>query len=81
MKALVLGSGAIKGEWEAGAIQLVMENGFQPDIVIGVSVGAINSAFLVSQYENDWEKAATTLVNFWQENICSPKDVIKKTNS
>ncbi|MDP5140823.1 MAG: patatin, partial [Spirosomaceae bacterium] len=33
MKALVLGGGSLKGSWQAGAIQAVLDTGFKPDMV------------------------------------------------
>ena len=48
MKFLVLGGGSIKGAWQAGAIRAVLESGYQPDFITGISVGSINGPFLVN---------------------------------
>lgn len=83
MKALVLGGGSLKGAWQAGAIQAVLETGFKPDMVYGISAGALNSAFIVNEagiqhIENkriDWEIVNKKLINFWVENITKPEDI------
>ncbi len=45
-RALVLGGGAIKGAYQAGAVKVLLAKGFQPDHLYGISVGSLNSAFL-----------------------------------
>jgi NTE family protein len=45
-RALVLGGGAIKGAYQAGAIKVLLAKGFAPDHLYGISVGALNAAFL-----------------------------------
>ena len=59
-RALVLSGGSIKGAFQAGAIQQVLNEGFQPDIIHGISVGSLNGSFLVNEtgkYNNgfDWK--------------------------
>lgn len=44
--ALVLSGGGSKGDFELGAIRFLYDNGLQPDIICGTSVGAINGAKL-----------------------------------
>mgnify|MGYP003626986642 CR=1 FL=1 len=82
-RALVLSGGSIKGAFQAGAIQQVLNEGFQPDIIHGISVGSLNGSFLVNEtgkYNNgfDWKTVGNTLVDFWQKNINSPDDLVKK---
>jgi len=48
MKALVLGGGSVRCAWQAGAIKAVFQKGFVPDRIIGISGGAMNTAFLVT---------------------------------
>jgi NTE family protein len=48
MKVLFLSSGAAHGAFQAGALQAIEESGWEPDIVLGVSVGAINGTGWVS---------------------------------
>jgi NTE family protein len=83
MKALVLGGGSMKGAFQVGAIQAVLESGFKPDMIYGISVGALNSTFLVheasrqldQQQSIDWEIVGRRLLEFWVTNITQPQDV------
>ncbi|WP_025761807.1 patatin-like phospholipase family protein [Dyadobacter tibetensis] len=83
MKALVLGGGSMKGAFQVGAIQAVMEKGFEPDMIYGISVGALNTTFLINesgaQYaENsdiNWKVAGRKLLEFWIHNITHPQDI------
>jgi predicted acylesterase/phospholipase RssA len=45
-KALVLSGGGAKGSFEVGAVKYLWEQGYRPDIICGVSVGALNAAKL-----------------------------------
>ena len=49
MKALVLSGGGVRGSFAIGALKYLIEQGETYDLICGVSVGAINSAFL-AQY-------------------------------
>ncbi|HEV7348143.1 patatin-like phospholipase family protein [Telluribacter sp.] len=83
MKALVLGGGSIKGAFQVGAIQAVLESGFKPDMVYGISVGALNSTFLVNEAgrqaieekEINWPSAGRYLLEFWIKSIAQPQDI------
>ena len=83
MKALVLGGGSLKGAWQVGAIQAVLETGFNPDMIYGISAGALNSSYMVNeagrQYiQNgsvDWDLLNKKLISFWIENITRPHDI------
>lgn len=83
MKALVLGGGSMKGAFQVGAIQSVLENGFDPDMVYGISVGALNTTFLANeigrQYSEEgkisWPLAGRKLLEFWVKNITQPQDI------
>ncbi len=83
MKALVLGGGSLKGAWQAGAIQAVIESGFHPEMIYGISAGALNASFLVNQAglqmssegQIDWELVNKNLLKFWLENINKPDDI------
>ena len=46
MNTLVLSGGANKGCYEAGAIEVILKNGFVPDGIYGMSVGSLNALFL-----------------------------------
>lgn len=73
MRALVLSGGAVHGAYQLGAIKYLVEDlGMQYDVLCGVSVGALNSAFL-SLYPKEQEKdAVANLDNIWQ-NIDNSK--------
>lgn len=83
MKALVLGGGSLKGAWQVGAIQAILETGFQPDMIYGISAGGLNAAFMVneagrqmtSEKKIDWDVVNKHLINFWLENINQPSDI------
>jgi NTE family protein len=83
MKALVLGGGSLKGAWQAGAVQAVLETGFKPDMVYGISAGALNAAFIVyeagrqhvSEGKINWDIVNKELIRFWIENITKPDDI------
>jgi NTE family protein len=46
MLAFVLSGGANRGPLEVGALQVLLERGVVPDMLVGTSAGAINAAFL-----------------------------------
>ncbi|MHA4742155.1 patatin-like phospholipase family protein [Dyadobacter sp. MSC1_007] len=83
MKALVLGGGSMKGAFQVGVIQAVLENGFQPDMIYGISVGALNTTFLANEagrqhaenQEIEWPLAGRKLLEFWIKNITQPQDI------
>jgi NTE family protein len=49
LRALVLGGGSIKGAYQAGVISTLLNKGFKPDYLYGISVGALNAAFLADR--------------------------------
>ncbi|RRB00743.1 patatin-like phospholipase family protein [Larkinella rosea] len=83
MRALVLGGGSLKGAFQAGAIQAVLEAGFEPEAIYGISVGSLNAVFLVHEAGKqfaehgavDWKKTGRQLIEFWVRNITRPEDV------
>ena len=46
MVAFVLSGGGNRGPLEVGALQILLEQGIRPDILVGASAGAVNAAFL-----------------------------------
>jgi NTE family protein len=44
--AFVLSGGGARGALQIGAVRALLEAGYQPDILVGASVGAVNAAFL-----------------------------------
>lgn len=75
MKALVLSGGSIKGAFQAGAIQEVLKQGFVPEHIYGVSIGAVNGALLAGfagqSNAPDWPAIGDELVSFWIDRITS----------
>ncbi|MCE7059069.1 patatin-like phospholipase family protein [Dyadobacter sp. CY343] len=83
MKALVLGGGSMKGAFQVGVIQAVLEKGFEPDMIYGISVGALNTTFLANEAGRqfsekntvNWSFASRKLLEFWIKNITQPQDI------
>ena len=50
--AFVLGGGGARGALQVGALRALLEAGYQPDLLVGTSVGAINAAFLAMRGVN-----------------------------
>jgi NTE family protein len=44
--AFVLGGGGSRGALQVGSLIALFEHGFQPDLLVGTSIGAVNAAFL-----------------------------------
>lgn len=85
MRALVLSGGSIKGAYEAGAILSIVEAGFCPDAVLGISTGALSAAFLVNALgaKTDqaptnlhWVEAASEFVDFYRTRLSSPEMLV-----
>ncbi len=83
MQALVLGGGSIKGAFQAGAIAEVLARGCAPRIITGISVGALNGAFLTERAGRgaagsvDWPAIGAELEQFWKANVRKPDDIIE----
>ncbi|CCH02484.1 Patatin [Fibrella aestuarina BUZ 2] len=82
-RTLVLGGGSLKGAFQCGAILAVLERGFKPESIYGISVGSLNATFLTHEANRqfaktgqiDWPKAGRALMEFWVRNITKPDDV------
>lgn len=61
--AFVLTGGGNRGAIQAGALLALFERGFRPDVIVGVSVGAINGSFLAF---DPTEGGARRLVEVWR---------------
>lgn len=46
MRAFVLSGGGNRGALQVGALQVLLEAGIRPDMLVGTSVGAVNALFL-----------------------------------
>lgn len=83
-KILALSGGSVKGSWEAGAIKSIIEKGFKPDVIYGISVGNLNGAFLTDKAAKfpsldtkAWEQVAQELEMFWRDKITGKGSVIR----
>lgn len=63
--AFVLGGGGARGALQVGALRALLEAGYQPDLLVGTSVGAINSSFLA--LHGVTLKSIDELVKTWHE--------------
>lgn len=74
-RALVLGGGGARGAFQVGMLDvLVRERGIDFDVIRGVSVGALNAAFLAQAPTGanslaNLQAAVTELVRIWTEEI------------
>ena len=73
----------MKGAFQVGVIQAVLENGFEPEMIYGISVGSLNATFLTNEAsrqlkqngEIQWEHVSRKLLEFWVKNITHPRDI------
>ncbi|MFW5685400.1 MAG: patatin-like phospholipase family protein [Spirochaetota bacterium] len=75
-RALVLSGGSIKGAFQAGALSSLLRR-YEPDLVIGTSVGSLNGGFIVSRngMGQSWAEAGESLVAFWRRRIRRLRDI------
>ena len=67
-RVLVLQGGGALGSYQAGAFQALCHQGFEPDWIAGISIGAINAAIIAG---NPSERRVARLKEFW-ELVSSP---------
>ena len=87
-KILVLAGGSVKGAFQAGVMKAMMERGYQPDAVYGVSAGSLNAAYFVNQLglqaiagePISFKDASQDLWDFWESRITSPESLSKPFN-
>jgi NTE family protein len=87
-KALVLSGGSVKGAFQAGALKAVLESGYAPEIITGISVGSLNGTFIANEAGKllkgdpggkiDWPGIGQYLYDFWKENITGPASIVRK---
>jgi NTE family protein len=53
INGLVLQGGGALGAFELGVIEWLLDNGIKPDVVSGVSIGAVNAAVLCGRRQSD----------------------------
>jgi NTE family protein len=87
-RALVLSGGGIKGAYQAGAIVEVIERGFRPTAIYGISVGSINGGMLASYVGEqvlagnrpDLLAAARKVEKYWHDSITDFKKLGRPRN-
>ncbi len=75
----------MRGAFQAGAVAEVLQQGFAPDAIYGVSVGSLNGAFLADRAGRaarrdgtpDWPRIGDELETFWRTRVTSPAAVGK----
>ena len=60
--AIVLGGGGVFGATQVGMLRALLESGFEPDLVIGTSVGALNGAAIAA---NPTTAGVDVLADLW----------------
>lgn len=63
--AFVLSGGGARGALQVGALQALCEFGLQPDLLVGTSVGSLNSAFLALYGFS--KQSLDRMVDIWHE--------------
>ena len=77
---LVLAGGSVKGAFQAGVMKALMEKGYRPDAIYGVSAGSLNASYFVNQIglqaiagePISLVQAAQDLWDFWETRITQP---------
>lgn len=65
MLAFVLSGGGNYGALQAGALAVLLEHGIRPDLLVGVSAGALNAAFLAT---DPTAAGAQRLAEIWRDH-------------
>lgn len=79
--AFVLSGGSVRGAFQVGVIQALIERGVTPDYIVGTSVGALNGALLCyyageSFRQNgtvDWNEVSAKMGLFWTMKVTKPE--------
>ena len=67
--ALVMQGGGALGAYEWGAVRALCEDGYYPDAVAGVSIGAVNAAAIAGAHRGDVVRSLDTL---WTKKLTNP---------
>jgi NTE family protein len=68
MRAIVLSGGANYGAQQVGALEVLFEHGLQPDMLIGVSAGALNAAWVAA---HPTLEGVRELSRIWREDAAA----------
>lgn len=63
--AFVLGGGGARGALQVGALRALLEAGYQPDLLVGTSAGAINATYIAMRGFSP--QCITDLVQAWRD--------------
>jgi predicted acylesterase/phospholipase RssA len=67
MRALVLSGGGAHGAYQVGVLRALVEGGIEDyKLICGISVGALNAAFLAQYPIGQLDKAVNELAKFWR---------------
>ncbi len=72
MRAFVLGGGGNRGAYEVGMLEALFEQGIEPDIVVGTSIGAINGAAIAA---DPTLAGAHALADLWLDETDNPLEM------
>lgn len=75
-RALVLSGGGSKGAYQVGAIQALLESGRTWDAIYGISVGALNAAWLAMHKKEDQAASIKGLRAIW-DAVKTSDDIYK----
>ncbi len=79
--ALALTGGSIKGAFQAGALEVVLEKK-TPQFISGISVGSLNAFWLACNAGKtptaNWPALGRGLTDFWKARVTKPSDLVKK---
>jgi NTE family protein len=67
--AFVLGGGGARGALQVGALKALLEAGYQPDLLVGTSIGAVNAAYLALY--GPTSKTIASLAEVWRKASAS----------
>ncbi len=68
MRAFVLSGGANYGAQQVGALEMLLEQGLQPEMVMGVSAGALNAAWVAAHPSLE---GVRELARIWREDAAA----------
>ncbi|MGC8461224.1 MAG: patatin-like phospholipase family protein [Candidatus Dormibacteria bacterium] len=68
-RVLLLSGGGANGSAQAAAVLTLMENGYEPDAIVGTSIGAWNGAYLAT---HPGLQGARQLVELWRNGAFTP---------
>src|SRR2546426_5189054 len=71
--AFAISGGGARGAAQVGMLRALIERDIKPDLIVGVSIGAWNGAWLAHRPELDWVKQ---LEEVWRQVTCRTLDMV-----